>query len=77
MFCRLVVAESESKEKQGLLVDAEDHIRQLQHENELIEAKNKSLLAQLQDNSISYGLVSCKHYWSCCIIKDTSYNGDI
>jgi len=39
ILCRLAAVESENQQKQRQLVDAESHINQLQHENELMQAK--------------------------------------
>ena len=54
---RLAAAENEDQQKLRQLADAEGRIRQLQHENELIEAKNNSLLMQ-QDNNVGFNHVS-------------------
>jgi len=39
IFCRLATVENENQQKQRQLVDAESHINQLKHENELMQTK--------------------------------------
>jgi len=39
IFCRLATVENENQQKQRQLVDAESHINQLKHENELMKTK--------------------------------------
>ena len=78
MFYRLAAAENEGQQNIRLLADAEDNIHQLQHENELIEAQNKSLLTQQLDNSASFSLVSWKYcQLSCRIIGVRCLNYNI